>query len=392
MLGFDYYIMYYFYLVKTFVLGVVDRFMGYSIIVQCCAIGVTLMIIVSIINIIRLTREYVRRNRDHKIIDRMHDRFYEPIKTILTTRETMGDANVALALNYDKSDDLGKHEKYWFSLLLRDVLFEVDDEYANMVNLHSIINVFHLDTYIADTIRTGTMEQKIRITRALRYFDIHINISDAIAKMSNSKRVSIRRNAIFTKAWNDPNEALMYFNSEEFVNNFSRFDMMIFHDIMRRSVSSTDDLTDIMIRLNSHDSPRLRSLYIREVRYLNLVECCPILIEIFESSSDSEINFQIARTWGKLKYKESEQILIKSFAFQANRVKVASIRAIATFATGNAEDFFISVYNDEYDYDVILEAIKALFTYRNQNLLSRPFMSIAKKEDQELFKYFEEEF
>lgn len=388
----EYWFAYYWSLIQEWFSDLIDKFADLSFIIMVCTVGIILSIVLTVFMIIRLLNKFRQRAKAHKIIQKLNDRFYETLKTILTTRERIGYDDMADMLGLRRSEKINDMELFWLTLLLRDTLFEVCDDFANMDNLHTVLTLFNLDDYFFRVLRDGTLEQKIRITRALRYFDIHVRNEEAMAKMVRSKYFFVRKTAIFTRSWNDPNDALTFFNSDEFAQEYSRFDIMIFHDIIKRCVSTTSDLSDIMNRLNAHNSPRLRSMYIREIRYLNLVECCPMLVGLFENSANPDVNVQIVRTWGRLNWKEAEPVLMKSFSFQANKVKVATLRAIGTFLTGDAHDFLITSYLESYDYDVMIEAVKTLFKYKQAGLLHVDFLSISKEEDKELFNYFEEVF
>ena len=370
----------------------IDTFAGRSFIVQLSSTMVTLTLISMLVLAIKLQRTFASRKADMKISRYINQKYYRPIYDLMASPEKASYDYIAHKLNIQGpiAADFGK--QYWLSLLLRDILFEIEDDdgnQVNMENLHTIIDVFELDEFFYKALRDGNLEQKMRITRTLRYFDVHIKNDEALAQMINSRYSFVRKNAIFTRAWNDPNDALTYFNSKDFDETFCRFDIMIFHDIMQRSITKEEDMSDLISKLQTQKTDSLRSLYIREIRFLKLTQCCGALTQMFEESVDPETSYQIVRTWGELNYKESEDTMMKGFPFQSNRVKVAILNAVSSFLTGKASGFLTRAYKSAYDYDIKVESIRSLFVYHQNHLLDVDFKSISREEDRDLFNYFE---
>ena len=391
-MSFDFYIAYVYSLIKDYVLVLFDEFAGRSFVVQLSTTMVTLSVIASLVMAIKLFHTFTSRKADLKISRYINQKYYRKIYDLMSMPEKASYDYVAHTLNVQGRvmADFGK--QYWLTLLLRDILFEIEDDDhnpVNMENLHTVIDVFELDEFFYRALRDGNLEQKMRITRTLRYFDVHIKNDEALAQMINSRYSFVRKNAIFTRAWNDPNDALTYFNSKDFDETFCRFDIMIFHDIMQRSITNEEDMSDLISKLQTQKTDSLRSLYIREIRFLKLTQCCDALTPLFEESVDPETSYQIVKTWGELSYKESEPTMMKGFPFQSNRVKVAILNAIANFLTGDASGFLVRAYKSAYDYDIKVESIRSLFAYHQHHMLNVDFKSISREEDRDLFNYFE---
>lgn len=383
----EYYISYIWRYIATYCGYLVDMFASYPLMVRICAAGVTIIALGGFFTFIRLVKNYRKRHLEYKIINRLDDRFRESLRTIMLNPDTLSQYEVTRILGYNRSQPFSKKEFRWFVRLFRDVRLECEDK-ANMNNINTIMRSIDFDNFANDMLKTAPIDDRMRLTRSLRFLGNHLKMEETIAKLRKSKIVVLRKTALFTYAWNSPNEALAYFDSEEFEKYFCLYDMMIFHDIMKRNAERGYSFPDLLNWVSTKEKRQAKALFIREMRYLGISDKCADMVPIFKNSKDADMNREIVTNWGEFQYREAEPVMIELYSYQEEKVQRAILGAVSNLLTGNAEQFLIVAYQNATDYDVKIEAIKSLFAYYRAGMLHTDLDSLAISGDEELFKYF----
>lgn len=364
-----------------------DRFDGFPLVVQICSCGVLFMCLSCIIVIMFLIVKVVSRREDYSIIKRLDEKYRENIKRIILEPRNLSDVEVGDILQFDSKTPFKDNEFRWFIRLLRDVKLECEDK-ANSSNLQSIMRQIDFENYVQRGLKKSSIDDKIRITRSLRFLGNHMNIEEIISRLKKSKIVVLQKTAIFTYAWNNPNEALAYFESETFEKYHCLYDMMIFHDIMKRNCERGNALPDLLVWINTPEKKASKALFVREMRFLEIGSKCPDLIPVYNASKDGDMNVEIVDNWNHFNYVEAEPVMIQTYSYQEEKVKKAILRAVRNMKTGNAGEFLVRAYGEATDYDVKIESIRSLFTYSNLGFLKTDLDSLAQPGDEHLFKYF----
>ena len=388
-MSFEYYILYSWRFFTARAERAIDTFAGYPLVIQICAVSITLICFAVLIVIMLLQSKYRKRHKEYRIINNLDSNFREPIKEIILETRKVSVDEVATRLNYKRSRPFTNREFRWFVRMLRDVRLECEDN-ANMENVQSIMKLIDFDSYMLYSLKHSSLDGKMRMTRSMRFLENHVKMDETISKLKKSKIVVLKKTAIFTYAWNNPNEALSYFDSETFEKYHCIYDMMIFHDIMKRNAQRGYSYPDLLAWVNTPQKKAAKPLFIREMRYLGINNKNEELVSIYQSSKDGAMNKEIVDCWNEFKYSEAEDMLIDTYSYQEESVQIAILRAINNFMTGKAGNFLRIAYDDAIDYDVKIEAIKALYGYYINNKLKADFDSLAKVGDEHLFKYFKE--
>lgn len=385
----EYYISYLWGYITTYALHLINVFADYPLVIQICSIGVTLFALAALVVFFMLIKLYRKRHKEYKIINNLDSKYREPLRNIILEKDNLSVYEVARLMKYNRSEPFTKREFRWFTRLLRDVRLECEDK-ANENNVNSIMRAIDFDTYAAYTLKHASLDGKMRLTRSLRFLGNHIKMDEAIAKLRKSEVVVLRKTALFTYAWNNPNEALKYFDSKEFETYCCLYDMMIFHDIMKRNASRGYSFPDLLNWINIPERKKSKALFVREMRYLGISDKCEALIQIYKESKDAIMNKEIVTNWGFFKYQDAEQLMIDTYSYQEEVVQCAILEAIRNIMSGKASEFLYSAYMDATDYNVKIESIKSLFAYYRHGNLNIDIEQIAKPGDENLFKYFKE--
>lgn len=388
-MNFEYYISYLWGYLTTYVGHLITMFNEYPMMVRVCCIAVTLIALGAVNTFFQLLKQYRKRQSEYRIINKLDRRYKERIRSIILNPQNLTQYETVKQMGYNRAAPFTRREFRWFTRLLRDVRLECGDD-ANMTNVSSIMRGIDFDNYALNTLHSASLDAKMRLTRSLRFLDNHIKMDETIAKLRKSKIVVLRKTALFTYAWNNPNEALSYFESNEFEQYCCLYDMMIFHDIMKRNAKRGYSFPDILNWVSTKERKKSKALFVREMRYLGISDKCADMIPIFTGSKDADMNREIVTNWGEFKFAEAEPIMIESYSYQEEKVQRAILCSIRKLMTGNSAEFLKVAYQNATDYDVKIEAIKSLFAYYRNGNLGGDIEQLAKPGDEDLFKYFNE--
>ena len=373
-----------------------DRFMEFSFIIKIAAISVTTSVILIFLTLFGILYRGWKNRRYKKIYKKLDKKYGEGVRYVLSSEasDTMTRQQVLDALEIDNPDDHNNslpksfQEKLAMSRLIYNHRISDEAALGRRKNLHIMLDIFHIQSFLEDVVNKGTMHFKAEALLMLRAFKVPINQWVA-NQLHNSKRLRVRRLAMYASIMSSSNNDMAYFESNFFDRNCCIYDEIQLGYVLQRRIAMKRKLPNLA-QLAIHQSvPSTKAVFVRLMHQFKQSEHCDELEDEFNTTHNKELRKEICRTWGYLKYLPGEELMQDIVLSQADDVKIAIYHALTRLNTGKSLDILVDGYRNNSDQLVKYEALKCLYNYGEAGRAR--FIELersAPEEDRHLFEFF----
>lgn len=365
---------YYFELIWTWVSEYVtylyETFMEFAPVIKIAAISLTFSLLLIVFTLIRILINGRRNRKWRKYTKKLEDKYGEGVRYILSEeadpKMTRKQIKEVLELEDNDRDNkkLLKNDKEKLSFCRMVYRYRIADDAAmdRKQNLHVLIDIFDLQSYLENAVNHGSMKLKAEVLVMLRAFKLPVNQWIA-NQLLNSRRLRLRRLAMYASIMSSSNTDLEYFESEFFDNNCCVYDEIQLGYVLERRKSMKRNIPNLAQLALLQKNPETQAIFVRLMHQFDQKEYCADLEELFNRSGSKELIHEICRTWGYLGYTESEQLLQDVIMTQSDDTKVAIMHALTRMGTGKSLDVLHDGYVNSGDPHVKFEALRCLYNY-----------------------------
>lgn len=394
------YIEYYIEVITTwltqYITYLYDQFMEFSFIIKVAVISVTCsLMLIAFVSLRILYRGY-KDYKWNKLFKRLDRKYGDGIRYVLSPEapDKMNRQEVLDALEIDNPDkrnnDLPKkyHEKLALSRLVYHYRIAEEASAGRRRNLHIILDIFELQSFLEDLVNKGKMNLKAEALHMLRAFKIPINqwISN---QFRNSKRIRVKRLAMYASIMTGSNSDMEYFETEFFDRNCCIYDEIQLGYVLQRRLAMGRKIPNLAQLALLQHVPSTQAVFVRLMHQFGQAENCHELEELFTHTHDKKLRQEICRTWGYLHYRESEELMQDMIPTQPDDVKISLMHAMTRLHTGKSLDVLVDGYKNNGDQLVKYEALRCLYSYGNAGREKfYELEAVAPEEDRRLFEFF----
>ena len=346
------------------------QFLEFSFVIKLAAIGLTVCVLILLYTLLKLLIATIKRRKMNKVYKRLNERFGETVNYVLSDKSPEQMSRKAMLHELDlteedvQGNDLLKddREKLNMSRLIYQAVISEDASLDRNSNLHLLLRLFRIQEYLEHMVNKGSMHLKSEALLMLRAFKLPINPWIA-NRLMNSKRVRVKRLAMYASIMAGSNKDLEYFESEFFDNNCCLYDEIQLGYVLQRRKSARRQIPNLAALALHQNNPSTQSVFVRLMRYFNQKENCSDLEELFVQNTDNELVEEIARTWGYLRYTEGEELMNEMIITQNDDVKITIMHALARLGTGKSLNTLLDGYRNSSDQKVRYEALRCMWNY-----------------------------
>lgn len=347
-----------------------DKFMEFPFIIKVAALSVTASVILIMITTARIIWKGWKDYRWAKLEKQLDKKYGDGIRHVLSPEASpkMSRQDVLDALDIDNPDrrrnDLPK--KYKEKLALSRLIYRcrISDEASlgRRRNLHILLDIFELQAFLEDIVNKGRMSLKAEALHMLRAFKLPINqwISN---QLRNSKRLRVKRLAMYASIMTGSNSDMEYFETEFFDRNCCIYDEIQLGYVLQRRVAMNRKIPNLAQLALHQRVASTQAVFVRLMHQFEQEENCGELVELFQQTHDKKLRQEICRTWGYLKYRESEEMLQDVILSQPDDVKISIMHALTRMNTGKSLEVLTDGFKNSGDPLVKYEALRCLYSY-----------------------------
>lgn len=382
----------------TYVKYLYEHFMEFSWTIKVAAISVTFSLGLILFTIFRMLLRTWKLRRWKKVYKKLDNRYGDAIRYILSAEanQNMSRQDVIKVLELDKIENSKNSklknfkEKMSFARLLYKSRISEEASLENR-NLHTIVDIFGMQTFLENLVNKGGMKRQAEALLILRACKLTINPWIA-NQLRTSKRFRLRRLAVYASIMTGSNSDLEYFESEFFDENCCIYDEIELGYVIQRRIAMKRKIPNLANLALVQKNALTQAVFVRLMRHFNQREYCSELEELFHRDSDKELIQEICRTWGYLKYVESEHLLQDVLITQPDDTKVTIMHALERMGTGKSLDTFVDSFRNSGNEHVRYEALRCLYNYGPAGKSKFYEMKLhAEDKDKKLFEFFTNE-
>lgn len=391
---------YYFNLIQTWIEYYVGylyfQFLDFSLVIKIAAVGVTICILTILFTLLKLLLSWWERRKYNKAYRAIDERFGEAIKYMLSPEspQMMRRSDALETLDLTEDDVQGRDvlrdflEKMSMSRLIYNNVIDENASLDRISNLHLVIRIFRIQEFLENIANKGKMRHKTEGLLMLRAFKLPVNPWIA-NRLMNSKKLRVKRLAMYASIMAGSNKDLEYFESEFFDNNSCLYDEIQLGYVLQRRRSGRRQIPNLANLALHQKNPSTQKVFVRLMRLFDQSEHCAELEELFIQNNDNELLEEIARTWGYLKYIDGEELMNQAIITQNDETKVTIMHALTRLGTGHSLQTFIDGYRNSGDQKVRYEALRCLWNYGTEGRDKfHEFETAATGESRKLFAFF----
>lgn len=366
-------IQYYFNLVWTWIADYVtylyDNFREFAPVIKIAAISLTFSLLLIVFTLIRIMLRGLRNRKSRKYQKRIRERYGDAMKYILSEEADpkMTRKQIIEKLELDENDKenakLLKNDKERLAFCRVLYRYRISDDAAlgRRGNLHVLLDIFDLPQFLENTVNKGSLKLKAEVLIMLRAFKLPVNQWIA-NQLLNSRRLRLRRLAMYASIMSSSNTDLEYFESDFFDDHCCTYDEIQLGYVLERRKSMRRKIPNLAQLAALQKNPGTQAVFVRLMHQFEQKEYCADLEELF-SRGNKELMHEICRTWGYLGYTEGEQILQDVIMTQSDDTKVAIMHALTRLNTGKSLNVIVDGYRNSGDPHVRYEALRCLYSY-----------------------------
>lgn len=393
-------VQYYFELIWTWISDNVtylyDNFLEFAAVIKIAAVSLTFSLLLILFTLVKIGhRSYKNRKwkKHHKNVEELYG---AGVKHILSeeSEPKMNRKQIIDALELDdpdrNSNKLLKNDKEKLAFCRMVYRYRIADDAAvdRTHNLHVLLDIFGLQHFLENLVNRGSMKIKAEVLIMLRAFKLPVNQWIA-NQLLNSRRLRLRRLAMYASIMSSSNTDLEYFESEFFDKNCCTYDEIQLGYVLERRKSMKRKIPNLAQLALVQKNPATQAIFVRLMHQFDQKEYCADLEELFNRGGDKELMHEICRTWGYLRYTEGEEFLQNVLMTQSDDTKIAIMHALARMATGKSMGVFVDGYRNSGDPRVKYESLRCLYTYGQEG--RRKFNELkdaASEKEKVLFELF----
>lgn len=370
--------------------------MEFSLIIKVAAISVTCSVLLILYVVMRILFRGWKDYKWRRLSKKLDKKYGDGLKYVLSPDASprMSRQEILDALEIDNPDkrnnDMPKkyNEKLAMSRLIYQYRISDEASTGRSRNLRIILDIFELQSFLEDVVNKGKMSLKAEALHMLRAFKLPINqwISN---QLRNSKRIRVKRLAMYASIMTSSNSDMEYFETEFFDRNCCIYDEIQLGYVLQRRLSMGRQIPNLAQLALHQKVPSTQAVFVRLMHQFNQAENCSELEELFSHTHDKKLRQEIVRTWGYLHYKESEELMHDILPTQPDDVKISIMHALARLHTGKSLDVLVDGYKNNGDQLVKYEALRSLFNYGAAGKEKfYELEAVAPSEDKRLFEFF----
>ena len=376
-----------------------DHFRDFSWIIRVAAISLTISVWLILASLFQIIRNARLRHKREKIERRLTEKYGDAINFILSPQapEKLGRDEELELLKIDSSESdprkLLKDSREKWSMARIIYKARISDQAAleGSRNLHVLLGIFGLIEFLEEVIVKGKLHYKTEALMMLRAFKAPTNQWVA-NQLINNKRRRVKRLAMYASIMSSANTDLGYFEGDFFKNNYCMYDEIQLGFVLQRRKSARRKIPNLAHWASVQESPKTQAMFVRMMRQFNQKEYCGELEDLFQHNSDNELIEEIARTWGYLKYTESEDLMKDMLLTQPDDGKVAIMHALTRLNTGKSLGVIVDGYKNSGNAHVKFEALRCLYWYGEEGRAKfEELKANATEKDRKLFEFFDNE-
>lgn len=393
-------IQYYLVLVWTWISDYVtylyENFLEFAPVIKIAAISLTFSLVLIVFTLIRIVIRGFKNRKWSKYEKNLEKQYGEPIRYILSeeSEPRMTRSQIIEKFDLDNPDQnknkLFKNDKEKLTFCRMLYRYRIDDDAAvdRTQNLHVLLDIFGLQSFLENIVNKGSMKLKAEVLIMLRAFKLPVNQWIA-NQLLNSRRLRLRRLAMYASIMSSSNTDLEYFESDFFDNNCSTYDEIQLGYVLERRRSMKRKIPNLAQLAMIQKNPKTQAIFVRLMHQFDQKEYCADLEELFNRSGDKELMHEICRTWGYLGYTESEDMLQEMITTQSDDTKVAILHALTRMGTGKSLTVLCDGYRNSGDPHVRFEALRCLYSYGEEGRRKfEEFERTATKKEKMFFEFF----
>lgn len=347
-----------------------DNFMEFAPVIKIAAISLTFSLLLILFTLFRILIRGFKNRKWKKYRKSLDEKYGEGIKYILSAEANpkMTRRQIEEKLDLDEKDSnknkLLKNDKEKLTFCRMVYRYWISDDAAvdHTQNLHVLLDIFGVQSFLENIVNRGSWKLKAEVLIMLRAFKLPVNqwISN---QLLNSRRLRLRRLAMYASIMTSSNTDLEYFESEFFDKNCSTYDEIQLGYVLERRRSMKRKIPNLAQLAMIQKHPKTQAIFVRLMHQFDQKEYCADLEELFSRSGDKELLHEICRTWGYLGYTEGEEMLQDMIMTQSDDTKVAIMHALTRMNTGKSLQVLSDGYRDSGDPHVKYEALRCLYAY-----------------------------
>lgn len=349
--GFDY-LTYYFYLLYY-------KFIGYPIVIRICIAVVTLCVVFYLFLALYLMYGIYRRQREKKTYNRIYNRYYEPLKTVLADRENHTVGEIARKVDHDVKKSLKRQEMRFLVQVLIKIKSELGSK-INDYNMQNVQGVFKVGSFFEREIQFGRPRHKIQALLSIQ--SVNGYVSEAVlVRFLYHRRIELRHAARFAYMWLSQSNPFRFFD-EDVTMKLSQWDMAEIHMILRHRQDMGFVVPSFLKWVNSSVEDNVKAFFVSEIKLFDQRDNCPPLLEMINTKTWTLRN-EIVRSLGGMNYVEAEPKIVEIYDVQPEHIKQNILTAVADLKSGLGLGFLHEAYERADDMATKLCALKYIYGY-----------------------------
>lgn len=373
-----------------------DTFSEYPFVIKVAIISIIISILSILANFISLLSRSRDRRKRKRIKKDLRKRYGKGVRYCLSqeAKPNMSREEVLQALDISDNDNTtnllrNDMERICFCRLLYKLRIGKDTVEGRGHNIKLICSIFELQPFLERKVNHGVNSERVECLRMMWAFRMPINawIGNQLA---DNKFNRVRRMVTYATMASSTRSDLDYFESEFFEQNCCTYDeIQLGYTLQQRRIMG-QKIPDLSHWVQIHKSPQAQCIFIRLMRKFNLADSCANLEELFQTTHDTNLIREIARTWGYLHYLPGEQIMADILFMQPDETKVSIIHALTRMNTGNSLDIITNTYHNSTSPYVRLEVLRCLHNYGTAGLERfKQLEADATPADTKIFAFFQ---
>lgn len=352
--GFDY-LTYYFYLLYF-------KFIGYPFVVRICIAVVTLCTLFYFLLSLYLALGIFRRQREKRNFNRILQRFYEPLKTVLADRENHSVDEIARTVDHDVKKRLKHQQMRDLVLVLIRIKSELGEK-INDYNMQNVQGVFKVGSFFEREIQFGRPRNKVQALLSIQ--SINGYVSEAVlVRFLYHRRLELRHAARFAYMWLSQNNPFRFFD-EDTTMKLSRWNMAEIHMILCHREKMGFVVPSFLKWVNSSVEDNVKAFFVSEIKLFDQRENCEPLLGMLNTKTWTLRN-EIVRTLGAMNYLEAEPRFVGIYEVQPEYIKQNILTAVTGLQTGAGLGFLHEAYEKADDMSTKLRALQCIYAYGPQ--------------------------
>ena len=310
-----------------------------------------------------------KNKRTQRLRDRIEKKYGKGMEYIVSQEasELLSEEDIERAFGFDRSELDGpllknNREKHMFVEIFYLYFISKRSELSKTENSHTMLRMFDIPDYLEKEISLGSMKHKANALSKMRTFKLPIS-PWVINKLLNSKYMRVQRLAMYSNVMSSSDSALDYFETDFFDKNCCIKDEIELGFSLQRRRKMGLKLPNLARWAHIQSNEKTQCMFVRLMRRFNEIEYCGELKDLYNDSKKKKLIEEISRTWGYLRYIESEELLKKALLTQPDDTKVAIMHALTRLATGNSLDALLDGFKNTTNPHVRYEALRCIYNY-----------------------------